>query len=66
MHLGCGTEPLETRRRGERVHRTGGVELEQGPQWQERSHAVAPQTRRITTDFEVGSACGQSVPQLPS
>ena len=48
------------------MHRTGGVELEQGPRWQEKSHVVAQQTQRIMTDFMVGSACGQSVPQLPS
>ena len=65
-HLGCGTQPLETRRRGERVHRMGGVELEQGPRLQERSHTVARQTRRITIDFTSGSACGLPVPQLPS
>ena len=44
----------------------GGVELEQWPQWQERSYVVARQTRHITTDFTVGSVCGQSVPRLPS
>ena len=39
------------------MHHTGGVELRQGPRWQEMSHAVARQTRRITTDFKVGSVC---------
>ena len=54
-HLGCGTQPLDTRQRGERVHRTGGVDLEQGPQWPERSHGVARQTRCTTADLGAGS-----------
>ena len=48
------------------MHHTGGAELEQRPQWQERSHAIARQTRHITSDFKAGSVCGQAVPQLPS
>ena len=53
-------------RERDRVHHTGGVERRRGPRWQEMSHAVARLSRRITTGFERGSACRQSVLQLPS
>ena len=53
-------------RERERVHHTGGAKRRRGPRWQEMSHVVARLTRRITAGFERGSACRQSVLQLPS
>ena len=63
----CGTQPLETRdEEGEREC-TIRVELSgEGATMAELSHAVARLSRRFTTGFERGSACRQSVLQLPS
>ena len=63
---GAALSPWRHGEEREGVHHTGGVEFSRGPRWQETSHAVAEQTRRITTDFEGGSARRQSVLQLPS
>ena len=54
------------RRERDRVHHTGGAKQRRGPPWREMRHVVARLSRRITSGFERGSACRQSVLQLPS
>ena len=63
----CGTQPLETREEEGERECTIRVELGgEGATMAELSHVVARLSRRFTAGVERGSACRQSVLQLPT